>query len=202
MLFKGFLLGLALSAPIGVIGIWCIQRSIQYGFRYGLTTGLGATLADLCFAMLAAIGFTKIIEPWLQDNPWPTIIGATLIIYMGVQTLLNAKPNSAVSSNKAPTLLKSFLSPFLLIMTHPAAIFIFLGVFNAVGIGLDDSTAWLSIGQLLLGIFVGALCWWSFLSGLSVFLGKKMTPKILTRFNYISGVIVIVLGLLLAISIF
>ncbi len=200
MLIKGFILGLALSAPIGVIGLWCIQRSINYGFRYGLATGFGAVIADMLFAVLAVIGFSQLIEPLIKDNPWPALLGAAFVIYMGIQTLLKANPDKSVTLSQNPSLIKSFMSSFVLIMTHPAAILIFLGIFTGLGIELDQNTPWFTAGQLLLGMLFGGLSWWLFLSGLAAYLGKKMTPAIMYKFNIVSGIMVICFGLWLAIN--
>ncbi|NVJ65791.1 MAG: LysE family transporter [Gammaproteobacteria bacterium] len=200
MLLKGFLLGLAISAPIGVIGLWCIERSINYGFRYGFATGFGAVVADMLFAVLAAIGFSQIIEPLIKDNPWPAMIGAAFIIYMGIQTLRKASPNNAIQLSQNPSITKSFLSSFVLIMTHPAAILIFLGVFTGLGIELNEQTPWLTVGQLLIGMLLGGVSWWLFLSGLASYLGKKMTPTLMRKFNIVSGSMVMLFGLWLGVS--
>jgi threonine/homoserine/homoserine lactone efflux protein len=46
LFLKGLLIGVAIAAPVGPIGILCIQRTIHNGFRIGLASGLGAALAD------------------------------------------------------------------------------------------------------------------------------------------------------------
>lgn len=200
MFIKGYLLGLALSAPIGVIGLWCIERSINYGFRYGLMTGLGAVIADLFFAILAVVGFSQWIEPFIRDNPWPGLLGAGFIIFMGLQTLRKAKPENSVQLSQNPSLTRSFLSSFVLIMTHPAAILVFLAVFTGLQIDLEQQTPWLTIASLLIGLLLGGISWWLFLSGISTYLGRKMTPSLMLKFNWVSGVIVIGFGLWLAVA--
>lgn len=200
MFIKGFILGVALSAPIGVIGIWCIQRSMYYGMRFGLATGFGAVMADLIFAILAVLGFSQFIQPYIQDNPWPGLIGAALIMYMGVKTLLKANPNNQIKVNENPSLVKSFLSSFVLILTHPAAIFVFLGIFTGLGFEFDGNTDLKIIAQLLIGLFLGGMSWWLFLAGLSAYLGKKMTPNLMQKFNWASGFLVTGFGLWLAYS--
>ena len=46
LLLKGLIIGFAIAAPVGPIGVLCIQRSLQDGFRVGLMTGMGAAVAD------------------------------------------------------------------------------------------------------------------------------------------------------------
>lgn len=202
MFIKGFILGVALSAPIGVIGIWCIQRSMNYGLRFGLATGLGAVIADLVYAVLAVFGFSQLIQPYIQDNPWPGLIGAALVIYMGVSTLLKNKLKTKKELREKPSLTKSFMSSFVLILTHPAAILVFIGIFTGLGFEFDGNTNLEEISQLLIGLFLGGMSWWLFLSGLSAYLGKKMTPSLMQKFNWASGFSVIGFGLWLAYSAF
>ena len=38
LFIKGLIMGLAIAAPVGPIGILCIQRSLHEGFRVGLFT--------------------------------------------------------------------------------------------------------------------------------------------------------------------
>ena len=52
LILKGLLVGIIASAPMGPVGVLCIQRTIQKGRNYGIVTGAGAALSD------AAITFT------------------------------------------------------------------------------------------------------------------------------------------------
>jgi hypothetical protein len=36
LFLKGFLIGLAIAAPVGAIGVLCIQCSLHHGFKIGL----------------------------------------------------------------------------------------------------------------------------------------------------------------------
>ena len=49
--FKGLLVGILASAPMGPVGILCIQRTLQKGRSYGLVTGAGAALSDIIYAL-------------------------------------------------------------------------------------------------------------------------------------------------------
>lgn len=43
---RGWLLGLAIAAPVGPIGILCIKRSLTQGWCFGWASGLGAATTD------------------------------------------------------------------------------------------------------------------------------------------------------------
>lgn len=43
LILKGLLIGIIASAPMGPVGILCIQRTLNKGRWYGFVTGVGAT---------------------------------------------------------------------------------------------------------------------------------------------------------------
>ena len=47
ILVKGFVIGIVVSAPLGPVGVLCIQRTLNKGRWYGFVTGLGASLLSL-----------------------------------------------------------------------------------------------------------------------------------------------------------
>lgn len=42
MMWRGIAIGIIMSAPMGPVGILCIQRTLDKGRRTGLYTGVGA----------------------------------------------------------------------------------------------------------------------------------------------------------------
>jgi threonine/homoserine/homoserine lactone efflux protein len=50
---KGLLIGFAIAAPVGPIGILCIQRSLAFGRTFGFLSGLGAATADALYGGIA-----------------------------------------------------------------------------------------------------------------------------------------------------
>ena len=40
------LIGLAIAAPVGPVGLLCIERTLRQGAATGFVTGLGAATAD------------------------------------------------------------------------------------------------------------------------------------------------------------
>ena len=60
LFIKGFIIGFSIAAPVGPIGILCIQRTLSGGNVQGLVTGLGAATADAVYGFIAAFGLTFI----------------------------------------------------------------------------------------------------------------------------------------------
>ena len=53
---KGLIIGILVSAPMGPVGMLCIQRTLNKGRWHGFITGLGATLSDITYAALTCLG--------------------------------------------------------------------------------------------------------------------------------------------------
>ena len=55
LILKGILIGIIASAPMGPIGILCIQRTLNKGRWYGFATGLGAAISDMLYALITGL---------------------------------------------------------------------------------------------------------------------------------------------------
>ena len=63
MIVKGLIIGIIASAPMGPVGILCIQRTLNKGRWEGFATGAGASLSDIIYAIITGFGLKFIIEP-------------------------------------------------------------------------------------------------------------------------------------------
>ena len=52
IVFKGILIGLIASAPMGPVGVLCVQRTLNKGRWYGFITGIGAAVSDMIYALV------------------------------------------------------------------------------------------------------------------------------------------------------
>ena len=57
-IFKGILIGVIASAPMGPVGILCVQRTLNKGRWFGLATGVGAAASDIIYAGFAGFGMS------------------------------------------------------------------------------------------------------------------------------------------------
>lgn len=55
LFLKGLFIGFAIAAPVGPIGVLCIQRSLHDGFKVGLMTGMGAVTNPMTILSFIAI---------------------------------------------------------------------------------------------------------------------------------------------------
>ena len=59
-LIKGLLIGLAIAAPLGPIGILCMNRTLDRGPPLGFICGLGAAAADALYALAGTVALAAI----------------------------------------------------------------------------------------------------------------------------------------------
>ena len=99
LVVRGVVLGLAISAPVGPIGVLCIRRTLAEGRVVGLVSGLGAATADALYGALVAFGLTAVISLLVGGTFWLQLIGGLFLLYLGVQTM-GARPAVLVWVNR------------------------------------------------------------------------------------------------------
>ena len=139
LFFKGLAVGFAIAAPVGPVGILCIQRSLTKGMLYGLVSGMGAACADAVFGAVAAFGVSFVAEFLAREQFWFQLGGASLLLALGCHGLLSKwRPPGAAP--EASDLAHDSVTTFLLTITNPITIFSLTAVFVAVGITTGTET--------------------------------------------------------------
>ena len=182
---KGFIIGISIAAPVGPIGVLCIQRTLTGGRLYGIFTGLGAAAADAIYGMIAAFGLTFISTFLVEQQNWFRCIGGIFLCYLGVKAFFS-KPLDPAASESHPSYITAIGTTFFLTLTNPMTILSFAAIF--AGLGLMSATAgYLSASLLVIGVFTGSGTWWFILSGSTGMLRGKFNQGKLGWVNKISG---------------
>ena len=198
-LFKGLFLGLSVSAPVGPIGILCINRTLNKNQLSGFVSGMGAATADLIYGMIAGFGLTIVSNFLIDQKLWIQGVGLILLFYIGLNIILKKKKELVETELKDESLLRDYFSTFLLTITNPLTILLFLGAFAAMGLSnLKESHT--SLFFLLSGVFIGSASWWLFLSRITHSLKTKITSKLLGRIDTISGSVICFIALCLLVD--
>lgn len=191
LLLRGMLIGLAIAAPVGPIGVLCIRRTLSEGRLAGLATGLGAASADGVYGAIAAFGLSALMQTLTGISLWTQLLGGLFLVYLGVRTLLE-RPAEQAASVGGRGLFGAYASTFLLTLTNPATILAFLAIFAGLGLG-SGAVGWGAL-LLVLGVFLGSAAWWFLLSGGVSLLRTRMTPRRLRVVNLVSGLIMLGFG--------
>lgn len=192
LFIKGALIGFAIAAPVGPIGILCIRRTLQYGRLSGLFTGLGAAVADSLYGAIAAFGLTILSNALIRGEFWLRFIGGLFLLYLGMRTFFapSGKEKEKVSHS---TLLSDFFSTFFLTLTNPMTIFSFLAIFAGLGFTSIEGNYILG-GWLVFGVFSGSILWWLILSEGIAFFRKHLSNHVMSWINRIAGSIIMLFG--------
>lgn len=191
---KGLIIGFAIAAPVGPIGVLCIQRSLHDGFKIGFVTGIGAAIADGVYGLIAGFGLTAISSFLVTQQYWIRLIGGLFLLYLGVKPFM-APPGNKSSGKNDRSPWHAFITTFFLTLTNPATILSFVAVFAGLGL-VAESTNYLDALSLVSGITLGSACWWLLLSGgVAYILHHRLSPALLRGINHFSCIIMFVFGL-------
>jgi len=202
ILLKGVLLGLAVSMPLGPIGIILINRTIKRGFLSGFFSGLGLGTADTLLAVLAALGFTVIISFIKEERFIITVLAGIIIIGVGIKVFLSNPVKEFRDRDKGEkSLWRDFYSVFVLSITNPYTILIFVAFFS--GIHLNGNIRPELVPFFLIpGVFIGAMSWWFSLSYFLSRFKRKIRLRAIVKINKLGGIVIILIGILLLLSVF
>jgi threonine/homoserine/homoserine lactone efflux protein len=191
---RGLAIGFSIAAPVGPIGILCIQRTLLKGRSSGLVSGLGAATADAAYGCVAGFGL-MIVSNFLTDQQVALrLVGGLFLCYLGVKTFLRKLAVDAASATSV-NLLSDYTSTFFLTLTNPATILSFAAVFAGLGLGAAQHETPAAL-LLVVGVFLGSAIWWLLLSHGTSLLRKKVESAGLRWINRISGIILCAFGLL------
>lgn len=190
-LIKGILIGLLFGMPVGAVGAMTAQRTMNYGMKAGLLTGLGSSVADCLYACIGAFGLTLISDFLLAYKSVINLVGGCLILAMSMR-MLEAKSGQLQNKSDTAGGIRMFASSFAVGITNPAAILSFLFAFSWFGI--NGQTGFAQGIGLVLGVFIGTYIWWGVLSGAVTLLKKKAGNTRLPLMNRVFGVILFLFG--------
>lgn len=188
------LLGLSLAAPIGPINAAQIDRGIRNGFMHAWLIGVGAVVADAVYMLVVYIGVVQFLEmSFMKTFLW--LFGCFVLIYTGVETLLNASKLNFDYKRSKERLVKSFFSGFFMSISNPLTILFWLGIYGSV---LAKTAASYESSQLILyssAIFMGLLIWDIMMAGISSNFRKYLTTRLLIGISLLSGASLIGFGI-------
>lgn len=186
---KGLLIGFSIAAPVGPIGVLCIQRTLTCGRLSGFLTGLGAATADALYGAIAAYGLTTVSVFLMKEQFWFRALGGAFLFYLGLKTLLStpAEKGTTATDSGSPS---AFFSSLLLTLTNPLTILSFISVFAGLGLAASGGD-YLAAASMVAGVFIGSACWWLLLSGGIDLFRSRITPASFGFVHAVSGLIIL-----------
>lgn len=196
LLIKGLIIGVVVSAPLGPVGVLCIQRTLNKGRWFGFVTGLGAALSDIFYALMTGYGMSFMDELILKHQLLLQAVGSVMLLLFGIYTFRSNPVHSIRPvSLKKGTYLHNFVTAFFVTLSNPLIIFLFIGLFARFSFVMPGSP----IGFQLIGylaIILGALIWWFSITYFVNKVRSRFNLRGIWILNRIIGVIVILASLI------
>ena len=197
-IFKGMLIGIIASAPMGPVGVLCVQRTLNKGRWYGFVTGVGAALSDIVYAGIAGYGMSYVMDfvNNQQYRWWLQLAGSLMLLGFGVYTYRSdPTKNMHQSGNAKGTMTHNAVTAFLVTFSNPLIIFLFLATYAQFAFVLPDHPFEMFVG--FLSIVAGALLWWFGLTWLGDKIRGKFDAHGIRLINQVIGAVVIITSVII-----
>jgi len=198
LFLRMLVIGVAVAAPVGAMGILCIQRTLAAGWRAGLVTGAGIATADAAFAALAAFGITAVSELLIGFQTPLRIAGGLGLLWLGWRALRQKTTKTDAQDPVPPRHGHLYSSAVGLTFTNPMTIMAFAAIFAGAGLVAQPGVA--SALTVTIGVAVGSLLWWLALVTGVWAVRHAVSPDVVLIINRISGGVLIAFGLLALIA--
>jgi threonine/homoserine/homoserine lactone efflux protein len=158
---QGAVVGFAIAAPVGPIGVLCIRRTLANGRVAGLVSGLGAATADATYGAIAGFGVTFLFTLLVSQQVPIRLLGGAFLLFLGVRTFMSVPTDARLSAEGS--LVRDFLSTFALTLFNPVTIVAFAAIFAGLGV-TGQGGGYTAAALLVSGVFGGSAFWWVILS--------------------------------------
>ncbi len=194
LLWKGVVTGLAVSIPLGPLGILCIQRTVNKNWKSGIFSGLGIASADTVYAFIAGFSLSIIIDFIRHYEMYFKLVGLFVLVLLGIY-IFRSNPTKQIQNYKrrGSSHVQDFLTTFLVTLSNPLSVFVFVAIFTSYSIVLQFSHP-LEALLTIFGIFLGCTLWWVSITGLANVFRHKFTINTLYWANRIIGLSVIIIA--------
>ena len=129
-ILKGFVVGVCASVPVGPIAILVIQKTMSKGRQAGFVSGLGASVVDTVYAIIAlfALAFAQqLIE---KHENLILLVGGLILTLIGITMALSNPFRKRVrKDDKVSFSSKDFLQAIAMGVSNPMAIFVIFALF-------------------------------------------------------------------------
>lgn len=209
LFFKALLAGFIVAVPIGAIGAMCLRRALQGRWVIGLTTGLGAAVADALLAAAAMLGLTLLTHYLLENQRPVLLVGGVFLIFIGIRMIVKRRPKIRAEPLSVEHELRrwkawtrALSTGFLLTIINPATLIAFVGVFAGLGLFQERPNTLLQDWIVIVGVLCGSMLWWLTLTGTAFLVRRHLSLEWIVVLNVLLGLMVMGFGIASLLSAF
>ena len=192
VLGTAYLLGLSVAAVLGPINILAIRTGLHRGFRAAFLVGLGATVADGLYALLAAAGAAPLVgRAGVRIPLW--LLGSGVLAYLGSSALLQSLRGPVVleGAPAARTAWGTFLGALAATLGNPMTVASWAAVFGGLYAGMVETVTTDLALRLVAGVAAGTFTWFTALAAALQGGRRLVTPAALRAISVASSVILL-----------
>ncbi len=201
VMIKGILIGIIASAPMGPVGVLCVQRTLNKGRWYGFVTGIGAAVSDIIYALITGLGMSFVMDLITEPRTlfFLRIFGSVMLLAFGIYCWRSDPTKKIhVSGKQKGTLVHNGVTAFFVTFSNPLIIFLFMAAFAQFAFIIPDHPIEMTLGYA--SIVVGALIWWYGLTWLIDTVRGKFDNNGIQLINKIIGSSVIIFSIIILIG--
>lgn len=196
-ILKGFVIGMCASAPVGPIAILVIQKTLSKGRYAGFVSGLGATIVDTTYAIIALFALAFAQQLLERHENLILLAGGLILTVIGVTMALSNPLRKKVKGNdKSSVSSKDFLQAMAMGISNPMAIFVMFTLFAFFGIATETPHDW-NVAPIILSVSAGSVTYWFLMSWALSRFRSKFNLRTILWISRVMGAIVIIIGLVL-----
>ena len=197
--FKGILIGIMASAPMGPVGVLCIQRTLNKGRWYGFITGIGACVSDIIYALFTGFGMSFVMNfVGNEHNRFLLQISGSVVLLLFGIYCYRSNPTKNIhqsTKNQKGTLVHNGITAFLVTLSNPLIIFLFIFLFAQFAFVVPNRPFEMTVGYI--SIVGGAMLWWFGLTWLIDKVRGKFDTGGILLINRVVGCIVVIFSLIM-----
>ena len=187
------------SAPMGPVGVLCIQRTLNKGRWYGFITGVGAAVSDLLYALVTGFGMSFVMDFINNERSrfMLQICGSVLLLLFGIYCYRSDPTKNIHQRNphRQGPLVHNGITAFLVTFINPLIIFLFIFLFAQFAFIVPDRPLEMAVGYAC--VVGGALLWWFGLTWLVDKVRGKFDDNGILIINRVVGCVVIIFSLIM-----
>jgi L-lysine exporter family protein LysE/ArgO len=190
-LFYGLLTGIGLCLTFGTVFFSLIQNSVDNGYRTGIKIAFGVFISDAIFVFFAIFG-TSLLPDIHNFREYMAGAGVIFLLVLGTSNLIKGEPKVAYQKSRFGNLLYYFTTGFLLNALNPVNFISWVTIASYI-----RSTLHYNFHQVLLFFTASVVAVFVVESLIAVFAGKLkrfFTPRVVTIFNKVTGVVFILIA--------
>jgi threonine/homoserine/homoserine lactone efflux protein len=184
----GFGSGFLVAAQVGPIWLLCLRSVLRGRFAIGVAIGVGAATVDMVYAGLGVAGAAGVLRTVPQLRLALGLVGASVLVFLGVRTLWSAvciraglETDQEVASPR-----RAFVTALIATASNPLTIASWAALFTAAS-SADLARSTFDAVQLVVGVGVGSLTWFTALSAFTALLRRRAGQRGLKVADGVSG---------------